>query len=80
MKVETMINGVAVDKLMETIDLLGRKPELGNFTFRTNNRQNIAQFADVDYVHDGWRHVKKTHHLATGVGITEPAHQQSDYR
>jgi uncharacterized OsmC-like protein len=38
MKVETKINGVAVDRLMETIDLLKAQPELGNFKFRTRNR------------------------------------------
>jgi len=38
MRVETKINGVAVDELMETIYLLRQKPELGKFTFRTNNR------------------------------------------
>ena len=38
MKVETKINGVAVDQLMETIDLLGRQPELAAFTFRARNR------------------------------------------
>ena len=38
MKVETTINGVAVDQLMETIDLLGRQPELAAFTFRARNR------------------------------------------
>jgi uncharacterized OsmC-like protein len=37
MKVETLVNGVAVDQLMDTIDLLGRQPELGEFTFRANN-------------------------------------------
>jgi hypothetical protein len=30
MKLETTVNGVAVDKLMETIDLLKTQPELGN--------------------------------------------------
>jgi uncharacterized OsmC-like protein len=38
MKVETKVNGVAVDRLMETIDLLKAQPELGNFKFRTRNR------------------------------------------
>ena len=38
MKVETKVNGVAVDQLMETIDLLKTQPELGEFKFRTNNR------------------------------------------
>jgi len=38
MKVETIVNGVAVDALMDTLDLLGRQPELGQFKFRTNNR------------------------------------------
>ncbi len=37
MTVKTTVNGVDVDKLMETIDLLGRQPELGTFKFRTNN-------------------------------------------
>ena len=32
MKVETIVNGVAVDQLMDTIDLLGKQPELGEFT------------------------------------------------
>jgi uncharacterized OsmC-like protein len=38
MKVETTMNGVAVDELMETIELLKDKPELGEFKFRTRNR------------------------------------------
>ena len=38
MKIETKVNGVAVDQLMETIDLLKAQPELGEFKFRTNNR------------------------------------------
>jgi uncharacterized OsmC-like protein len=38
MKLETTVNGVAVDKLMETIDLLKAQPELGSFKFRTRNR------------------------------------------
>jgi len=38
MKVETMVNGVAVDKLMGTIELLNAKPELGEFKFRTTNQ------------------------------------------
>jgi uncharacterized OsmC-like protein len=37
MKVETIVNGVAVDQLIDTIDLLGKQPELGEFTFRANN-------------------------------------------
>jgi uncharacterized OsmC-like protein len=37
-KVETKINGVAVDRLMETIDLLRAQPDLGSFKFRTRNR------------------------------------------
>lgn len=38
MKVETNLNGVAVDNLMETIDLLKSQPELGEFKFRARNR------------------------------------------
>lgn len=38
MKVETTVNGVAVDRLMETIDLLKAQPELGEFKFRTRNQ------------------------------------------
>lgn len=38
MKLETTVNGVAVDKLMETIELLKAQPELGSFKFRTRNR------------------------------------------
>lgn len=38
MKVMTTVNGVAVDKLMETIELLKSQPELGEFKFRTRNR------------------------------------------
>ena len=38
MIVATTVNGVAVDKLMETIELLKAKPELGEFRFRTRNR------------------------------------------
>jgi uncharacterized OsmC-like protein len=38
MKVETTMNGVAVEKLMETIELLKAQPELGEFKFRTRNR------------------------------------------
>jgi uncharacterized OsmC-like protein len=38
MKVETTMNGVAVDRLMDTIELLKDKPELGEFKFRTRNR------------------------------------------
>lgn len=38
MQVQTIINGVAVDKLVETIDLLKDRPELGEFKFRTLNR------------------------------------------
>jgi len=37
MKVATKMNGVAVDQLMETIDLLGKQPELGAFRFYANN-------------------------------------------
>jgi len=37
MKVETLVNGVAVDRLMETIDLLGKQPELGEFRFYARN-------------------------------------------
>ena len=38
MKVETLVNGVAVDQLMDTIELLNKQPELGEFKFRTSNR------------------------------------------
>lgn len=38
MNVATTLNGVAVDKLMETIELLKAQPELGEFKFRTRNR------------------------------------------
>jgi uncharacterized OsmC-like protein len=38
MKVATTVNGVAVDKLMETIELLKARPELAEFKFRTRNR------------------------------------------
>jgi len=38
MKIETTINGVQVDRLMETIDLLKNQPELGEFKFRARNR------------------------------------------
>lgn len=38
MIVATTVNGVAVDKLMETIELLKAQPELGEFKFRTRNR------------------------------------------
>ena len=37
MKIETKVNGVAVDQLMETIDLLSKQPELGAFRFYANN-------------------------------------------
>jgi len=37
MKVATIMNGVDVDKLTETLDLLREQPELGEFTFRANN-------------------------------------------
>lgn len=37
MKVETKVNGVAVDKLMETMDLLRAQPALAAFKFRTQN-------------------------------------------
>ena len=38
MNVVTTVNGVAVDRLMETIELLKARPELGEFKFRTRNR------------------------------------------
>lgn len=38
MKVETIVNGVAVDELMKTIDLLKDQPDLAVFRFRTRNR------------------------------------------
>jgi len=38
MKVETKLNGVAVDKLMDTIEKLKAEPALGAFRFRTRNR------------------------------------------
>jgi len=38
MKVETKLNGVAVDRLMETIELLKAQPALGEFKFRARNR------------------------------------------
>ncbi len=38
MKVAGKINGVAVDQLMETIEAIRAKPELGRFRFRARNR------------------------------------------
>jgi organic hydroperoxide reductase OsmC/OhrA len=38
MDMATTVNGVAVDKLMETIELRKAQPELGEFKFRTRNR------------------------------------------
>jgi uncharacterized OsmC-like protein len=38
MKVETKVNGLAMDRLMETIELMKVKPELGEFKFRATNR------------------------------------------
>jgi len=38
MEVETMINGVEVDRLRETIEAVKGKPELGKFRFRAENR------------------------------------------
>lgn len=37
MKVATIVNGVEVDRLMETLDLLREQPELGEFTFHAKN-------------------------------------------
>jgi uncharacterized OsmC-like protein len=37
-RIETKLNGVAVDTLTETIDLLKTRPELGEFKFRARNR------------------------------------------
>lgn len=38
MKVAIRMNGVAVDQLMETIEAIRAKPELGRFEFRARNR------------------------------------------
>lgn len=38
MKVETKVNGVAVDQLVQTIEAIQAKPELGRFQFRSRNR------------------------------------------
>jgi uncharacterized OsmC-like protein len=38
MNVTTTVNRVAVDRLMETIELLKARPELGEFRFRARNR------------------------------------------
>jgi uncharacterized OsmC-like protein len=37
MKVETKVNGVAVDRLVETIEHIKARPELGEFKFRARN-------------------------------------------
>lgn len=38
MKVETTLNGIAVDKLLETMDKINEQPHLADFKFRTRNR------------------------------------------
>jgi len=38
MQVATQLNGVAVDQLLETMELLKAQPELGEFKFRTRNK------------------------------------------
>jgi uncharacterized OsmC-like protein len=48
MKVETMVNGVAVGRLMETIDLLRAEPGLAEFKFRTRNRWVDGTFNRAD--------------------------------
>lgn len=37
MQVETIVNGVAVDRITEAIELLTAEPDLAQFKFRTNN-------------------------------------------
>ena len=38
MTAETKVNGVSIDQLFSTIDLLKQKPELAKFKFRATNK------------------------------------------
>jgi uncharacterized OsmC-like protein len=49
-KKQTTVNGVAVDKLFETIDVIKEKPEIAKFKFRAKNK----------WVHGGHNHTTIT--------------------